>query len=285
MTQIKLTKNGIFPIKRNYAGELIDDSSNDIAMQGEGKLAGVPSLFIRTSGCDLRCCWHDWDTKTFEICDTAYSSFDIKKSSYYTVEECVNEVRYNMGNINHLVVTGGEPMIHSFPLIEIFEELKSYIPNLHITLETNGTLFDENIVEYVDLFSISPKLQSTEPDVKVLKEYGIILEPRWSISHKNRRINYTILQQLISSCYIDTFCKAKKYNKDFQLKFVVFKEADIIEIKDILSGLIGVNNSDVYLMPLGSTKEMLQKNIQFCLDKCIENNWRYSPRIQVELLK
>src|SRR5260370_20755255 len=68
------------------------------SIQGEGMLAGVPSVFVRTSGCNLRCEW----------CDTPYTSWN-PEGRDMRVEEIVAEVRRH--GASHAVVTGGEPMI------------------------------------------------------------------------------------------------------------------------------------------------------------------------------
>src|SRR2546421_5370438 len=77
------------------------------SIQGEGMLTGVPSVFVRTSGCNLRCTW----------CDTPYTSW-IPEGADKTVEQIVAEVRAHPAR--HVVVTGGEPMIaeHTTDLTE-----------------------------------------------------------------------------------------------------------------------------------------------------------------------
>jgi 7-carboxy-7-deazaguanine synthase len=68
------------------------------SVQGEGKLVGVPSVFVRTSGCNLRCKW----------CDTPYTSWT-PEGEARTVASLVEEVA--AFGAQHVVVTGGEPMI------------------------------------------------------------------------------------------------------------------------------------------------------------------------------
>ena len=68
------------------------------SLQGEGELAGVPSVFVRTSGCNLRCNW----------CDTPYASWN-PEGTAMTVEEIVTAV--GRFPARHAVLTGGEPMI------------------------------------------------------------------------------------------------------------------------------------------------------------------------------
>ena len=69
------------------------------SIQGEGTLAGLPSLFIRLSGCPLRCKW----------CDTKYA-WDIDSGRDYTVEQILAEIQNC--KTNFVVITGGEPMIN-----------------------------------------------------------------------------------------------------------------------------------------------------------------------------
>src|SRR5438477_2908675 len=68
------------------------------SIQGEGSLIGVPSVFVRTSGCNLRCSW----------CDTPYTSWQ-PEGDERSIDQIVNEVTQYPAH--HVVVTGGEPMI------------------------------------------------------------------------------------------------------------------------------------------------------------------------------
>src|SRR5271170_4272381 len=95
------------------------------SIQGEGKLTGVPSTFVRVSGCNLRCVW----------CDTPYASW-APEGEDAAVSEIVDRVR-GLG-ARHVVITGGEPMI--MPEIgELCEALKG--AGHHLTMETAATVF------------------------------------------------------------------------------------------------------------------------------------------------
>ncbi|MBI4908810.1 MAG: 7-carboxy-7-deazaguanine synthase QueE, partial [Acidobacteria bacterium] len=114
------------------------------SIQGEGVLAGVPSVFVRTSGCNLRCVW----------CDTPYTSWS-PEGVDMTIAAIVERVAAD--SKGHVVVTGGEPMIQ--PQIgELTRALRGL--GQHITIETAGTVAPE--VE-CDLMSISPKLSNSTP--------------------------------------------------------------------------------------------------------------------------
>ena len=119
------------------------------SLQGEGALLGVPSVFVRTSGCNLRCSW----------CDTPYTSWH-PEGEERSLESILQEVKQHPAT--HVVVTGGEPMIAP-EIVRLTEMLRPR----HITVETAGTVFAPVVC---DLMSISPKLSnSNQPEAQRLK--------------------------------------------------------------------------------------------------------------------
>ena len=137
------------------------------SIQGEGSLIGVPSVFVRTSGCNLRCSW----------CDTPYTSWQ-PEGVERTVDEIVNEVQQYPAR--HVVVTGGEPMIAP-GIVHLTERLREH--RLHITIETAGTVF---VPVACDLMSISPKLANSTPD------------GRWAAQHDRLRFQPDVLRSLMA---------------------------------------------------------------------------------------
>jgi 7-carboxy-7-deazaguanine synthase len=137
------------------------------SVQGEGMLVGVPSVFVRTSGCNLRCAW----------CDTPYASWQ-PEGEERPLDSIVDEV--NHYGASHVVITGGEPMIA--PEIG---ELTARLTQ-HITVETAGTV-DANV--RCDLMSISPKLANSTPHTR---DKG-----RWADQHERLRYQPEILRRLI----------------------------------------------------------------------------------------
>jgi 7-carboxy-7-deazaguanine synthase len=120
-------------------------SETFVSIQGEGVLAGVPSFFIRTSGCNLRCRW----------CDTPYTSWapeGERRSAAGLVSEVVDS------GLRHVVVTGGEPLLQR----EI-GSLTVYLAEagLHVTVETAGTV---DPPFHCDLLSLSPKTANSDPE-------------------------------------------------------------------------------------------------------------------------
>ena len=118
------------------------------SIQGEGKLLGVPSVFVRTSGCNLRCTW----------CDTPYASWNPTQHRMGVDEIIAEVVGYRA---SHVVVTGGEPLI--FPQVSALIGRLSGMGK-HVTLETAGTLwFGQVLAPPLGLASISPKLSNSTP--------------------------------------------------------------------------------------------------------------------------
>jgi 7-carboxy-7-deazaguanine synthase len=138
------------------------------SVQGEGGLVGVPSIFIRTSGCNLRCSW----------CDTPYASWhpEGEELSIDRILELTGEYRA----ARHVVLTGGEPMIMP-GIVELSEQLRQR--GLHITIETAGTV---HAPVACDLMSISPKLSNSTPE-------GV-----FRAQHERLRIQPDVLRRLIA---------------------------------------------------------------------------------------
>lgn len=278
MEKLRLVQNGVFPITVDEQGnklKQLPETEMDIAgtIQGEGKLAGVPVLFVRTAACNLRCVWKLPDGSS-SICDTPYSSFDIRDSVYWPVDEVAALVLANLRTLNHLVISGGEPFLQGKALSELCALLKIKKPDLHITIETNATLWHEELVNYIDFFSLSPKLASSVPDRDKIQDSTFRIMDNYSLLHSNRRININTIRRFIK--------KSKSEGKDFQLKFVFSGSADEPEIKEILSRLPLVEAADVLLMPLGTSEKELNEGSKLAIRTCIKNGWRFCPRLHIE---
>lgn len=214
------------------------------SIQGEGKLVGVPSVFVRASGCNLRCVW----------CDTPYASWK-PEGENVAADEIVRRVRKFPAR--HVVVTGGEPMIMP-DIISLCDQLKA--AGLHITIETAATVYHE---VKLDLASLSPKLSNSTP---LEREGG-----KFAASHERQRLNIPVIQR-----FIDT-------SPEFQLKFVVSSEADLAEIEAIIAQLRGWSPADVLLMPEGIDAATLDARSEWIADVCKRTDFRYCPRLHVML--
>ncbi len=237
------------------------------SLQGEGLLTGTPSVFVRASGCNLRC----W------FCDTPYTSWQ-PEGEDWSVEEIVDEavrlaaigVAYpgDAGGpvpadllssrptpIHHVVITGGEPMLYA-EMIPLCQRLKT--AGLHITIETAGTL---DLPLECDLMSISPKLASSTPS---LDRAG-----RWALRHEQTRYRPDVLRRLTA-------------DYDYQLKFVVDSPSDIVEVEELLAELPDVVRSRCLLMPQGTEQSLLQQTAQWLAPLCRGKGFVFCPRRHIE---
>ncbi len=208
------------------------------SLQGEGGLLGVPSVFVRTSGCNLRCSW----------CDTPYTSWQPEGDEMPVDEILAKVLAYPA---RHAVLTGGEPMIQP-QLVPLSHALRE--AGWHITIETAGTV---DAAVACDLMSISPKLANSTP------------AGDWAIRHENTRINLPVLRRLMAKCA-------------FQLKFVVAAPEDLAEIRSLVETL-GADPGHVILMPEGRSPELLRERSLWLAPICLEQGYRLSPRLHVEL--
>lgn len=279
---IKLVKNGIFPITKDKNGNILEnipDTGYNISgtIQGEGLLSGVPSLFIRTSGCTLRCAW-EMANGEISLCDTPYSSHNATEFDIWEVNDIVATIKQNLGNVKHVVITGGEPTMQAEAVAELAKELKMQC-DVHITLETNGTFFSDDIARWVDLYSVSPKLKDSIPYISKMQKLGRIIDNDISTKQIARRRNISVLQSYINMKYIPT-----EILHTIQLKFVISKPENIDEIKtEFIDKLDGIYNNEIFLMPVGRNKQQLLESSNMVLKLAIENGYRFCPRLHIDL--
>ena len=213
------------------------------SIQGEGRLSGVPSVFIRTSGCNLRCVW----------CDTPYTSWN-PEGKEMTLEEILHAIKSYP--LDHVVLTGGEPLL-SHEIEELSVTLKT--AGAHLTIETAATIFKP---VSCDLVSMSPKLSNSTP---WQKQNG-----RFAAMHDQHRLNYNVVQQFID-------------NYDYQLKFVVDREQDFAEVRQIVEALKNVDTSRVLIMAQARNRRQLHQKSRWIVELCKKFGYGYSPRLHIEL--
>lgn len=140
------------------------------SLQGEGALAGKPSIFIRLAGCPLRCKW----------CDTKYA-WHARCGDDLSIDEIMMQI--SQYDCRYVVITGGEPFVNS-ELPELLCELKDR--GKHITVETAGIEFVAALP--IDLLSISPKLANSTP-----------IEQELAVIHEKNRLNKYALFHFVNS--------------------------------------------------------------------------------------
>jgi organic radical activating enzyme len=121
------------------------------SIQGEGRYAGMPMLFIRVSGCTRKC----------SFCDTQYHS----KGKDYNVKELIKIIKKS--KLKVVCFTGGEPLLYRKEISKID---KSVSEKKSIHIETNGDLLEYSDLYGFDYFSCSPKdLNTAKKAEKILR--------------------------------------------------------------------------------------------------------------------
>jgi len=215
------------------------------SLQGEGELTGVPSVFIRTSGCNLRCNW----------CDTPYASWN-PEGAERSVDDLVAEVRRHPAR--HVVLTGGEPMIAK-NIRDLAASLRA--AGQHITIETAATVAPDGIA--CDLASLSPKLRNSLPDER--------LPAAWRERHEAARWNPDAVR-----AWVDGY--------PYQFKFVVSSPADVGELETLLASLgRDIPRHKILLMPEAISLDRMRERSAWLGELCKTRGYRYAHRLHIEL--
>jgi 7-carboxy-7-deazaguanine synthase len=212
------------------------------SVQGEGLLTGVPSVFVRASGCNLRC----W------FCDTPYTSWR-PEGHDMPVDEIVAQVEE--WDTHHVVVTGGEPMLFA-EVIPLCTRLRAI--GRHITIETAGTLY---LPAPCDLMSISPKFAGSAPAAS--------RHPRWHRRHERERHRPEVIRRLMAEY-------------EYQLKFVVDTPADLDDVSRYLAEFPEIDRERVLLMPQGTDQDALIARAEWLRPYCESEGLVFCPRKQIE---
>ena len=241
------------------------------SIQGEGIHTGVPSIFLRVTGCNLRCVFKD------SICDTSYTSFNPAEPIFADIDEIEQAIRTLKSqhiNTAHLVITGGEPLLYKEGIKELLCRIRDL--NFYVTVETNGTLgvIKELLGDfpYINLYSVSPKLStSVDYDCKFLTQAQ-------RDRHSKLRINYEKLAEYFTSVY----------RAEVQLKFVYSDEQSVYEICSIINKLnesfnCNITPDQILLMPEGATQDQLEAKSLACAEECIKRGWRFCDRLHIRI--
>jgi len=216
------------------------------SIQGEGELTGVPSVFVRTSGCNLRCAW----------CDTPYASWQ-PEGEIRTIPQIVATVESHPA-ARHVVLTGGEPMIAKDVHL-LAAELKA--TGRHLTIETAATVAPDGIA--CDLASLSPKLLNSAPDP--------LAHAAWRRKHEATRWQPDVVR-----AWVDRYA--------YQFKFVVARPEDVDELEHMLAALHReIPRHKVLLMPEATSLERMRERATWLGELCKARGYRYAHRLHIEL--
>jgi len=216
------------------------------SIQGEGELTGVPSVFVRTSGCNLRCAW----------CDTPYASWN-PEGEQRTVDSIVAEVQGH-ASARHVVLTGGEPMIAK-EIGALAAELKML--GYHITIETAATVPPDGN-------RLRPRLAFAE---------AAQLRPR---RHRARGV-----AQEARGDPLAARCRARVARRLWLAVQICRRgAADVDELEGMLASLgRDIPRHKVLLMPEATTLETMRQRANWLSETCKTRGYRYAHRLHIEL--
>ena len=236
------------------------------SIQGEGKYTGNPSVFFRFGGCNMRCEGFGCVEKTsngIEVlgCDTVYAvnkeHFSHNWIPITTSQQLLNVLElYELPRAVDIVLTGGEPLIYAND--EIFISfLEQLVARGHqITFETNGSLavdFERYSVYKECIFALSVKL-----------------------SNSNERLEKRIKGDVIYNIATNA--------KEAFFKFSVDEESINLGLEDEIDSIvIHAPDTKIYCMPLGGTKEEVEKNSEPLVEFCKTKGYNFSDRLHIRI--
>lgn len=209
------------------------------SIQGEGRFAGTPSVFVRTTGCNLRC----W------FCDSRYTSWE-PEGEQRTWQSVLEQVCETV--CEHVVITGGEPLLQPdvVPLTHALRDAGKFV-----TIETAATVYRP---VHADLMSISPKLANSTPILGI-----------WAERHERLRDQRDVVGRMLSGY-------------SHQLKFVIDRPEDLIEVETYLKRHPAVPGEHIWLLPQAITAEQLESQTSWLRAEALQRGYRVSPRLHIE---
>lgn len=218
-----------------------DESEIFYTVQGEGPRTGVPTIFLRVSGCNLNCKW----------CDTQYTwNWDVfdqdSEQLKMPIEEVVEKILKT--DCKSLVITGGEPTLQSNALCEMIDLLRTK-GTYFIEMETNGSKVpSDELYSRVDEFNVSPKLEHS------------------GNTKANRDNPEAIAKHLEGGKSV--------------FKFVIATPTDVAEVQE-LQARHNIPNEKIYLMPEGIKPEQVIEKMKWLVELCKESGYNLCTRLHV----
>lgn len=280
------------------------------SVQGEGRYMGVPSVFMRTFGCNLRCkkfgrprdeniegpnpevaviMARASEYKRYEDlplvttgCDTYAAIYPEFKelSPYYSPEEISAEIMrvlpYHEWRDEHLIITGGEPLLAWQQAYPSLLDLPSMRNLREITFETNATQpLHEEFRKYLLNWTLKPT--TTVFDGGSRGRDALTFSASVKLSCSGEKLSDTVKP--------DVLLEYEEIGNTY-LKFVIASEEDAEEALDVLSLFRRAGfKGHCYFMPVGGVESVYSLNNRRVAELAMQNGLRYSDRLQVPLFK
>lgn len=215
-------------------------------VQGEGKFVGYPSVFVRLSGCNLRCEWTNRDG-TVTQCDTPHTSFNPEQNKVLTLDVIDRILEINCKKV---VVTGGEPYFQR-GVVDLIDALHDL--GRHVTVETNGTIYRASKADFA---SISLKLAS-------------------SGNGDRTRVNTEALVKFINETPDFQFKFVLNDDEDVTEIQGIIRDLMTLTGKDL--------TDKVWVMPQGIRVEQLDSKMLWLVSLCKQYGWNLSDRLHIRV--
>jgi len=220
------------------------------AVQGEGKNTGMPCIFVRLAGCNLRCCYCDssytWDFEKFSDCVLKLSAIEV-----------ANAIRALAISHKNVVFTGGEPLLQQGGLKDIIQELESDGSIWHFELETNGTIcLDGALAKKLKQVNISPKLANSG-NIDSLRD--------------NPKVIKSFLKHFLD------------LGLNLSFKFVISKKTVKEDLKEVeeWSEKHSISKNLIYLMPEGIEEQDIIEGSKLLNEIAMKEGYKISYRLHV----
>lgn len=227
------------------------------SIQGEGASIGVPSVFVRLSGCNLQCVWCDTDY-TWNFAGTRYSHVYDANPGYQKPEKSSVQITMTTDDVasrvceyqcDNVIITGGEPLLQMAAVNNLLHRIRELNPRTTFEFETNGT-----------------RVPSADIDA---------LHPQYNVSPKLSNSGMSEDKRILSGP-LEFFAR---HERAF-FKFVCAVPEDIDEVKCLVEQF-SISRRKVLLMPEGTSPEALASKRLWLMEQCKETGFRFSDRLHV----